>query len=78
MQHEIQERICDECGKKEQMKMVVQYGATPFRGWVRAHIEGVDGLSPSLDFCSTDCAGKYFTLFREDNAKNKVQERDET
>jgi hypothetical protein len=65
MKYEIQERICDECGKKEQMKMVTQFGSTPFRGWIRAHIEGGDGLSSSFDFCSSDCAGKHFTLFRE-------------
>ena len=65
IRNEIQERICDECGKKEQMAMVTQFGRTPFYGWISARIEGVDGLTSPLDFCSTDCAGKHFTLFRE-------------
>ena len=65
MKYEIQERMCDECGKKEQMKMATQFGATPFCGWITARLEGVDGLTSPFDFCSTECAGKHFTLFRE-------------
>ena len=65
MRYEIQARTCDECGKKAQMMMTKQYGATPFKGWIRATIEGKDGLNNSLDFCSAKCAGKHFTLFNK-------------
>lgn len=64
MKTEIQERVCDECGKKEQMRMVTQFGPTPFLGWITARLEGVDGLTSPIDFCSTECAGKHFTLFK--------------
>ena len=73
MRQEIQERICDECGKKK--KMVKQFGATPFKGWIKATIEGNDGLSSSLDFCSPECAGKHFTLWKEvSNASDDSEE----
>ena len=64
MRHEIQERICDECGEKTQMRMIAAPGDTPFRGWIRATLEGRDGLTSPLDFCSSECAGKYFTQFK--------------
>ena len=65
MRTEIQERICDECGKKEQIGMVTQFGTTPFCGWITTRHEGVDGLTPPFDFCSSECLGKHFTLFKE-------------
>ena len=64
MEYEIKGRICDECGKKAQMRMGTQFVATPFKGWVRASLEGEDGLTSAFDFCSTECAGKHFTLFK--------------
>jgi hypothetical protein len=50
--------------EQEQIKMIPRYGSTPFCGWIRASIEGKDGLLSSLDFCSAECAGKHFTLFK--------------
>ena len=63
MRCEIQERICDECGRKVQMRMITAQGDTQFRGWIRATLEGRDGLTSSLDFCSPECAGKHFAQF---------------
>lgn len=64
MKREIQERMCDECGKKAQMVMERSRENTPFYGWIRATIENENGITHPLDFCSTECAGKHFTLFK--------------
>jgi len=65
MRREIRERVCDECGKKEQATDCMQFGVNPFCGWITARIEGEDDLSSSHDFCSAKCAGKHFTLFED-------------
>lgn len=65
MKRDIQERICDECGEKKQMQMVTHFGKTPFFGWISARVEGDLGLTSPLDFCSSECAGKHFALFKE-------------
>jgi hypothetical protein len=64
MRNEIEERICDECGKTVRFSLKRNYGKTPFHGWIKASVEGVDGLSSQLDFCSSECAGKRFAAER--------------
>ena len=70
MKREIQERICDECGKVKQALPV--FKINPFRGWVSSQVHGTNPCADyKLDFCSAKCAGKHFTDWKKVPKKEK-------